>query len=164
MSKTSITQFVDNLVEKVKPAKPPKPTKKVHLWVFLEGLDEPIRKIEHMDQALSKPIKPGFRRKCSIATDEPVDKQVDGKYARSENVDGDSTPPTVLDESTSQLIQFWVNGDGAIGKKIVRVIVDAHVGEGDVALTLDISYEVASADATAFSDFKEIGADEAIPS
>ncbi len=141
-----------------KKPKPPKP--KVHLWIFTEGLDERIP--ADMDITLTKPIKPGWRRKCTVATDEPVDQQPNGLYARSENVEGDSTPAVILPESTNQLIQLWVYGDGALGTKKTRVIVDAHVGEGDVALNLDLSYEVASPDATAFENFTE-GEDEVIP-
>lgn len=115
-----------------------------------------------MEVTLNKPIRPGFRRAFEVGTDEPVDKQVDGKYARSEVVEGDSSAPTINADTDPQKITGWINGDGALGNKTVNIIVDAHVGDVDVPLTLTVRYEVASPDATAFTNFKE-GVDEAIP-
>lgn len=115
-----------------------------------------------MEVTLSKPIKPGFRRAFEVGTDEPVDKQVDGKYARSAVVEGDSSAPTIDPGDNPQKITGWINGDGALGSKAVDISVDAHVGDADVPLTLTVRYEVASSDATAFVGFKE-GADEVIP-
>ena len=135
---------------------------KRHLWVFATGHDEPIPKEPSMDVTLSKPIKPGFRRAFEVSTDEPVDKQDNGAFARSEVVDGDSSAAVISPDSTETLIKGWIYGDGSIGNKKTRIIVDAHVGDGDVPLALDVSYEVAHPDATAFTNFKE-GADEAIP-
>lgn len=139
---------------------PPKP--KILPFLFATGDDEKIVK-EAMNVPLSKPIRPGFRRAFSVSTDEPVDMQPNGAFARSENVEGDSTPAVISPESTATLIKGWIYGDGSIGSKKTRVIVDAHVGEGEVSLALDISYDVASPDATSFEGFTE-GADEAIPS
>ena len=115
-----------------------------------------------MEVTLSKPIKPGFRRAFTVSTDEAIDKQADGTYAKSETLEGDSTAPVVLPESTDKLLTGWIYGDGSLGKKKARITVDGHVGEGDVSITLDISYEVASPDATEFQNFTE-GADEPIP-
>ena len=138
-----------------------KPKPKTRLLIFATGHDEPIPGLT-MDVTLTKPIKPGFRRAFSVSTDEPVDKQADGLYARTEVVDGDSRAPSIDIDSTSTQIKGWLYGDGAVGAKKVRVIADGHIGEGDVPITLDISYEVATPDATAFTNFAE-GADEAIP-
>lgn len=115
-----------------------------------------------MEVTLSKPIKPGFRRAFEVGTDEPVDKQVDGKYARSVTLEGDSSPATINPESTETKITGWINGDGALGDKATEITVDAHVGDEDIPLTLVVRYTVASPDATAFVGFKE-GADEQIP-
>jgi len=137
--------------------------KPIRLIVFATGHDERIPKEPpDMEVTLSKPIKPGFRRAFTVSTDEAIDKQADGTYAKSETLEGDSTAPVVLPESTDRLLTGWIYGDGAIGAKKARITVDGHVGDGDVPITLDITYEVASPDATAFTDFKE-GAEEAIP-
>ena len=135
---------------------------KQRLFVFATGHDEPIPQEIPMEVTLAKPIKPGFRRSFTVGTDEAIDKQPDGTYAKSETLEGDSTAPVILPESTDKLLTGWIYGDGSIGAKKARVTVDGHVGDGDVAITLDISYEVASADATAFQNFAE-GADEPIP-
>jgi len=138
----------------------PKP--KTRLLVFATGHDERIEKIIVMQVTLSKPIKPGFRRAFTVSTDEAIDKQADGTFAKSEVVEGDSTAPVILPESSATELKGWINGDGSVGNKKVLVRADGHVGEGEVPIELEISYEVASADATAFTNFKE-GADEAIP-
>jgi hypothetical protein len=140
-----------------------KKKKPIRLFVFATGHDERIPKEPpDMEVTLSKPIKPGFRRAFTVSTDEAIDKQADGTYAKSETLDGDSTAPVVLPESTDKLLTGWIYGDGSLGKKKGRITVDGHVGEGDVSITLDISYEVASPDATEFQNFTE-GADEPIP-
>lgn len=135
---------------------------KIRLIVFQTGHDERMPSKEPMEVTLSKPIKPGFRRSFTVGTDEAVDKQTDGSYAKSEVVEGDSSAPTIEPTSTDRVINGWINGDGSVGAKKVRVTVDGHVGEGDVSIALEISYNVASADATEFVGFTE-GADEPIP-
>jgi len=140
----------------------PKHKHKHRLFVFATGHDEQIPKETPMEVTLAKPIKPGFRRSFTVSTDEAVDKQPDGTFAKSETLEGDSTAAVILPESTSTLLKGWIYGDGSIGTKKTRITVDGHVGDGDVPITLDISYEVQSPDATAFTDFKE-GADELIP-
>ncbi len=141
---------------------PHKKKPKQRLFVFATGHDEPIPKETPMEVTLSKPIKPGFRRSFTVSIDEAVDKQPDGSFAKSEVLEGDSRAAEILPESTATLLTGWIYGDGAVGTKKDRITVDGHVGEGDVPITLDVSYEVASPDATAFTDFKE-GADEPIP-
>jgi hypothetical protein len=134
---------------------------KHRLFVFATGHDERIPGTP-MEVTLAKPIKPGFRRSFTVGTDEAIDKQPDGTYAKSETLEGDSTAPVILPESTDKLLTGWIYGDGAVGKKKARITVDGHVGEGDVAITLDISYEVTTPDATEFVGFTE-GTDEVIP-
>lgn len=141
---------------------PGKKKPKERLFVFATGHDEPIPQETPMEVTLSKPIKPGFRRSFTVGTDEPVDKQPDGSFAKSEVLEGDSRAAEILPTSTETLLQGWIYGDGSVGAKKDRVTVDGHVGEGDVPITLDISYEVNSPDATSFTNFTE-GADEAIP-
>ncbi len=136
--------------------------KRLFLVVFQTGHDEPIERKTTMEVTLQKPIKPGFRRAFTVGTDEAVDKQADGSYAKTEVLSGDSRAPTINDTSTATSISGWIYGDGATGSKKVRISADGHVGEGEVAITLDVSYEVASPDATSFVGFQE-GADEAIP-
>ncbi len=110
---------------------------------------------------LSKAIKPGMRRPISVTVDEPVDKRADGSFAEGGQVEGDSTI-TIRDTSTETQINAYVNGDGSLGSKVVSVTVDGHVGEGDVPLVLEIGFEVAHPDATAFGAVVE-GTDEPIP-
>jgi len=116
-----------------------------------------------MEVTLSKPIKPGFRRAFTVGVDEPVDQQPNGSFARSETLEGDSTAAVIRPESAATQIQGWIYGDGSLGSKKTRVIVDGHVGEGEVSITLDIAYQVASPDATEFVGFTESPTDEAIP-
>ncbi len=111
---------------------------------------------------LSKPIKPGFRRAFTVSTDEPVDKQADGSFARTEVLSGDSRAPTIDSTSTETKLSGWIYGDGSVGRKEVRITVDGHVGDGDMPIQLDVTYDVATPDATAFTNFAE-GADEPIP-
>lgn len=132
------------------------------LLVFATGHDEEIERPTPMEVTLSKPIKPGFRRAFTVQTDEPVDKQDDGSFAKAEVLEGDSRAPVINPESTSTSLSGWIYGDGAIGAKKVRITVDGHVGEGVIPVTLDVSYEVQTPDATAFTNFAE-GADEPIP-
>ena len=156
-----LLETLEDILEAIlKSCEPKKP--KARLIVFATGHDEPIEKPTHMDVTLSKPIKPGYRRQFTVSTDEAIDKQPDGSYAKTEVVDGDSRAPEILAESTATLLKGWIYGDGAIGQKKVRITADGHIGEGEVAITLDISYEVQTPDATAFTNFQE-GADEVIP-
>lgn len=143
---------------------------RARLWVFHEGADKPItERPTVMLVKLSKPIAPGFYRECSIATDEAVDVDAAGVVARSETIVGDSSPARVRTTSdperpsTSKLINFDVMGDGAIGAKQTNITVDGHVGDGEVAITLEVEYEVANKDATEFVSGSLIeGADKAI--
>ena len=139
-----------------------KPKNQERLFVIVEGQDEPIPKGQRtMLVKLSKPIKPGFRRPISVVPDAPVDAREDGSFAGIESVEGDSTG-TIRPESTATEIKAYVNGDGSIGTKLLRLTVDGHVGQGDVPVTLDLAYEVAHPDATAFGPLVE-GEDEQIP-
>ncbi len=141
---------------------PPKPNLPSFVF-FHEGKDRPMKGKTVMVVTLSKAIKPGWQRLCSVATDEAVDiQQPSGLYARSEMVQGDSTAPIVTPESTATKINFWVNGDGAMGVKKANVICDGHIGEGDVPITLEVNYEVKTPDATSFENFQE-GEDREIP-
>ena len=158
-----LVKTVINIFNGGSPVKDHKKKKPIRLIVFATGHDERIPKgPPDMEVTLSKPIKPGFRRAFTVGTDEAIDKQPDGTFAKSETLEGDSTAPVILPESTSTLLTGWIYGDGSIGAKKARITVDGHVGDGDVPITLDITYEVQSPDATAFTDFKE-GADEPIP-
>jgi len=155
---------VINIFNGGSPMKEKKKKKPIRLIVFATGHDERIPKEPpDMEVTLAKPIKPGFRRSFTVGTDEAIDKQPDGTFAKSETLEGDSTAPVILPESTATLLTGWIYGDGSIGAKKARITVDGHVGDGDVPITLDITYEVQSPDATAFQNFTE-GADEAIPS
>lgn len=157
-----LLHFVNDIIINIsgRSCEPPKP-KPTRLLVFATGHDEPIQK-DIMDVTLSRPIRPGFRRAFTVGTDEPVDAQPNGAFARSETIVGDSTAAVIRPESTNTLIQGWIYGDGSLGTKHTRVTVDGHVGDGEVEIALDIHYEVASPDATAFQNFAE-GAEEAIP-
>ncbi len=136
-------------------SKPPR------LIVFATGPDAPMKgKIVLL--TLKKPIAPGFRRPFTVGFDEDVDVLPDGSYVKSEVVDGDSSAPTIK-TSTARSVEGWINGDGALGKKLVRLTADGHVNEGEVPITLDVAYDVAHPDATEFKNFVEGGTDEQIP-
>jgi hypothetical protein len=112
----------------------------------------------------TKPIKPGFRRKFTLTPDEPVDELEGGGFAVGAVVEGDSSAPTINDTSTEKKITGWVNGDGALGDKVVSVQVDAHVNEGVVPLVVEIAYSVAHKDATELKvDEGAVADDEEIP-
>lgn len=129
------------------------------LFMLTVGLDEPITK-ENMEVTWAKPIKPGFRRPFTLTPDEAVDVRGDGSFAGWEAVEGDSTA-LIKPESTAKSIQGYINGDGALGAKRIRLKVDGHVGDGDVEITLDVLFQVASADATTLTVAE--GVDEPIP-
>lgn len=140
-----------------------KPQHPVRLLVIeIEGEDEPIPQ-GNMRVKLSKPIKPGFRRRVNLTPDEALDKREDGSFAAIEEVEGDSTA-TVRPESNATSIKLFVNGDGTIGVgKVRRVVADGHVGEGVVPISIELEWEVSHPDATAFNPPDEVGEDEPIP-
>lgn len=108
------------------------------------------------------PIKPGFRRPFTLTTDEDVDLQPDGvNYFVATATTGDST--IVFTTQTPTGASGFVNGDGAVGDKVVQISADGHVGDGVVTITLDVSFVVTHPDATGFA-FAVAGADEPIPS
>jgi hypothetical protein len=132
---------------------------KNRLWLLATGPDELIEK-ENMIVNL-KPIAPGFRRPFTLLTDEAVDLRPDGvNYFTAVPTQGDST--IVFTSQTPTTAAGFVNGDGAIGDKVVQISADAHVGEGDVEITLDVAYTVQNPDATAIG-FTLGGPDEPIP-
>lgn len=130
------------------------------LWTLIEGQDEPIKK-ENMSYTLVKPVKPGFRRLLTITPDEEVDKMADGSFAKGEVLQGAPTQFTIDPSSTAKVIKAYAYGDGALGDKVARVSVDGHLNEGEVLVSLDIMWAVASPDATTLSVTE--GPDEAIP-
>lgn len=130
------------------------------LTATVVGEDEPIPR-KSTSMTITKPIAPGYRRKLAVKSDYPLDVRVDGGYLGSEVVDGDSSAPTV-DESNPNGGNVWINGDGSTGNKTVRILADGHVGDGEVGITLDITYTVANPDATVLTA-SEVGADEPIP-
>lgn len=138
---------------------------KDRLWVLeTEGEDEPIPKGQNMRVKLSRPIKPGFRRKVNLTPDEPLDVREDGSFAAVDIVEGNSTV-SVRPESDSGKIRLYVNGDGSLGTgKVARVRADGHVGAGEAEISLELEWDVVSPDATAFSSaIEEEGEDEPIP-
>ena len=109
---------------------------------------------------LSKPIKPGWRRPFTLTADEAVDLLPSGKHLAVEIVEGDST--VLIGDTTPTEFKGYFNGDGALGSKLIRLSADGHIGEGEATITLDVAYEVATPDATAFGTILE-GTDEPIP-
>ncbi len=129
--------------------------------MFTFGPDEPIPKAT-VQINLTKPIAPGFRRPFSLTTDEAVDLQADGvNFFVATPTAGDST--VVFTRQDSKSADGFVNGDGALGDKTVQISADGHVGPGDVTITLDLSFTVASPDATEIGFKEGPGADEPIP-
>jgi len=115
-----------------------------------------------MKVIVKKPIKPGKRRPFTIVPDEAVDLMEGSVFATSEVILGDSSAPTIKPESTSVKIEGYLNGDGALGEKEVRIRVDAHVGAELIPLDLDVAYTVGTPDATELT-FTEGAADEDMP-
>lgn len=150
----NITGTVQEFVKLFSCSKP----KRIRLWLITFGPDESMK--GHMLVTLVKPIKPGFRRPFTLTPDEPIDIRSDGGYLGVEVVEGDSTI-TLKDQSATQ-VTGWVNGDGSVGTKLIRLKADGHIGTGEVEVTVDIAYEVAHPDATVL-DFKESVTDEPIP-
>lgn len=124
---------------------------------------EPDERIETtpMRINLTKPLKPGFRRPITLVPDEELDVRSDGSFAAVEVVEGDSSA-SIRPSSTATQIDAYINGDGALGDKVVRIKADGHIGEGEAEISLDIGFTVAHPDATAFGPVKE-GEDEPIP-
>lgn len=118
----------------------------------------PIPKDNNMK--LTKPIKPGFRRPFTVTPDEAVDVRPDGTFFAVEILAGDSTV-TIDPSSTATALKGWFNGDGATGEKAVKIIADGHLGEGEISVTLDVEYTVATPDATLLTLAE--GTDEPIP-
>lgn len=110
---------------------------------------------------LTKPLKPGFRRPISLAADEELDVRGDGSFAAVEVVEGDSTA-SIKPDSTKTQINAFLNGDGALGDKVIRIKADGHIGDGEAEISVDIGFTVAHPDATAFGTPQE-GVDEPIP-
>lgn len=136
-------------------------SKPIRLWLVTIGPDEKMKGQQHMKVTLTKPLKPGFRRPLTITPDEDVDQRADGSFAEVTTLEGDSTG-TIDPSSTAKQIKAFVNGDGALGTKVVQIKTDGHIGEGDVEVTVDIEYTVAHPDATELK-VVEAGADEPIP-
>lgn len=90
----------------------------------------------------------GFRDIYSASADEAIEN------ARIENATGTSTAEVVLVGSKS--IELTVNGNGDIGPSTAEVVVDGHIGEGEVAIRVPIDWETISADATELSAFTKV--------
>lgn len=135
------------------------PPNKQRLLLFATGRDEPIVK-PHMIVNLT-PIKPGFRRPFTLTADEPVDLLADGvNYFKATTVTGDST--ITFTSQTATEAKGYVNGDGALGTKLVQISADGHVGDGEVVITVDVSFTVQTPDATTLG-FVLGSPDEPIP-
>ena len=131
------------------------------LWLVTIEPDEKMKGPQHMKVTLTKPLKPGFRRPITLVPDEDVDQRADGSFAEVTTLSGDSTG-TVDPSSTAKQIKAFVNGDGALGTKVVQFKADGHIGDGDVEVTLDVEYVVAHPDATELK-LTEGTTDEPIP-
>jgi hypothetical protein len=133
--------------------------KRPRMWLLVTGPDEPIQQDPMLVNL--KPIAPGFRRPFTLTTDEAVDLQPDGiNYFVATPTTGDST--VVFTSQSPTGAAGFINGDGAVGDKVVQISADAHVGDGDVPITLDLAFTVTHPDATAFA-FTPGGPDEPIP-
>lgn len=70
-------------------------------------------------------------------------------------VRGDSTQSVVL--VSPKVIELTVNGDGAVGpddeptNNAFQVVVDGHIGDGEVPIVNDFEYNAISPDATVVS-------------
>ncbi len=68
------------------------------------------------------------------------------------DITGEGTQSVQMDQPTK--VVLTVRGDGAVGPNAFQVIVDAHVGEGEVQLITEFEYDVISPDATSISFVK----------
>lgn len=111
---------------------------------------EPIKKAtKTMDPLDIGQVPLGQRRPVDFVPDEAIDLRDGVNYAGVTIVDGDSTA-SVAPGSTNKAFRIFFNGDGGVGPKRALVAVDGHVGDGDVEVTQEITWEVTSPDATAF--------------
>ena len=123
--------------------------------------DTLIRNKDIMEIKLERPIKPGFRRKFKIKSDEPLDKGENGHYLQFEMVKGTARPPTIDQEAESEST-IWLYGDGAIGENRVLVTADGHVGDGKAVIQLLVIWDVLHPDATELTGEVLLFQDEAI--
>lgn len=140
-------RYVKNLIIHIhEPPRCERPVgKQPRLLLFATGQDEPIIKPPMIVNLT--PIKPGWRRPFTLNADEPVDLLADGiNYFSATPVTGDST--IVFTSQSPTRATGFVNGDGSIGNKMVQIRADAHVGDGDVPITVDVAFTVETPDAT----------------
>jgi len=125
--------------------------------------DTLIKNNDIMEIKLERPIKPGFRRKFKIKSDEPLDKGENGHFLQFETVKGSARTPTIDQESETESV-IWLYGDGAIGQNQVLVTADGHVGDGKAVIQLLVIWDVLHPDATELTGEVLAFPDEAIPS
>lgn len=70
------------------------------------------------------------------------------------DITGEGTQSVQLADPAPKTVELIVRGDGAIGPNAFQVVVDAHVGEGEVPLITEFEYDVISPDATSISFVK----------
>lgn len=68
---------------------------------------------------------------------------------RIENVVGDSTQ--AVTQTDPKTVELTVRGNGELAHKTFDLVVDGHIGEGEVALRTTFEYDVVSPDATSIS-------------
>lgn len=117
----------------------PKP--KPSVLTIMLGPDERIKKGPMTPIVLNlPPLNAGFRRPFTITADEAVEN------ARVEILAGDST--ATVQQDSPKVLSGFLNGDGSTGVKEVDVVVDGHIGDGEVELRLKLNFNVQSPDAT----------------
>jgi len=117
----------------------------------------PVEITQMKEYTVTTPVPPGKGYALQLTTDEAVDVQPDGSFAVGSVIEGDSLAPNIMPTSTEKSIDVVLRGDGSVGVKKVKVRVDAHIGQADVPLDLDITYTVDHKDATDFSNVTERG-------
>jgi hypothetical protein len=111
---------------------------------------------------LAKPIKPGFKRKLSIKSDEPLDADQNNQFLEVKRISGEASAPKIVGESTPTQTTVYLYGDGGIGTNVFLFEADGHVGEGAVVISLEVEYAVSHPDATVLEVAEEATEDEAI--
>lgn len=118
----------------------------------------------NMNLVLPKPIKPGFRHKVKIISDEPLDIRANGLYVEITKLEGSADLPTILPNGTPKETTIWLLGTGDIGvKNVFQIKGDGHVGDGEAIIVATIEYTVDHPDATEITPVDSGEADEEIP-
>ena len=113
--------------------------------------DEVIIKDTMPRLVITKPIKPGFKRKIKLTSDEPLDLKSEGVYFEVAKVSGDADLPVADGAQSPGAANFWLLGStgASIGTpQVFSFSGDGHVGDGEAVIAVEVEYTVNHPDAT----------------